>query len=533
MGAAGSRGEWRKAVDLVQTEVLRAFRFTLDPTRAQQEDLLRHAGAARWAFNHALGMKIAAHQQWRDQVQALVDSGVEESEARKRVRVPVPMKPVIQKHLNQIKGDPEKRPWPEGSIGPARPCPWWKEVSTYAFQSAFIDADQAWKNWQDSLAGRRAGRKVGYPRFKKKGRARDSFRLHHTVPQPTIRLDGYRRLTLPRLGTIRIHDSGKRLARLITRGQAVVQSVTVSRSANRWYAAVLVKVHQDLPRATRAQRANGTVGVDLGVRTLAALSRPVTLPGTPETLIVPNPRHLAADTRRLTHAQRALSRTTKGSARRRKAAQRVATLHHRVAERRATYLHTLTKQLTTRYATVAIEDLNVRGMSASARGTVEQPGRKVPQKAGLNRSILDMAPAEIRRQLGYKTRWNGSRLAMCDRYFPSSKTCSACGWQNPRLTLTDRTFICEPCGLTIDRDLNAARNIAAHADAAPPHSPVAPGTEETRNARRAAARPATLQGGRQAVKKREDTGRQPPVPPQRSDPLTLHPPQRQETAKGP
>ncbi|MFZ4278250.1 helix-turn-helix domain-containing protein [Streptomyces arboris] len=75
MGATGSRGEWRKAVDLVQTEVLRAFRFTLDPTRAQQEDLLRHAGAARWAFNHALGMKIAAHQQWRDQVQALVDSG--------------------------------------------------------------------------------------------------------------------------------------------------------------------------------------------------------------------------------------------------------------------------------------------------------------------------------------------------------------------------------------------------------------------------------------------------------------------------
>ncbi|WP_405510588.1 helix-turn-helix domain-containing protein (plasmid) [Streptomyces cyaneofuscatus] len=249
---------------MAQTEVLRAFRFTLDPTRAQQGGLLRHAGAARWAFNHALGMKIAAHQQWRDRVQALVDSGVEESAARKQVRVPVPVKPVIQKHLNQIKGDPEKMPWPEESVGPARPCPWWKEVSTYAFQSAFIDADQAWKNWQDSLAGRRAGRKD--PRFKKKGRARDSFRLHHTVTQPTIRLDGYRRLTLPRLGTIRVHDSGKRLARLITRGQAIVQSVTVSRTANRWYAAVLVKVHQNLPRATRAQRANGTVGVDLGVR---------------------------------------------------------------------------------------------------------------------------------------------------------------------------------------------------------------------------------------------------------------------------
>ncbi|MFJ8406405.1 RNA-guided endonuclease TnpB family protein [Streptomyces microflavus] len=247
-----------------------------------------------------------------------------------------------------------------------------------------MDADQAWKNWLDSLSGKRAGRKVGYPRFKKKGRAKDSFRLHHEVPKPTIRLDGYRRLSLPRLGSIRIHDSGKRLARLITRGQAVVQSVTVSRSANRWYASVLVKVQQNLPdQPTRAQRANGTVGVDLGVKTLAALNRPVTLPGARETLMVPNPRHLAADTRRLTRAQRALSRTTKGSARRRKATQRVATLHHRIAERRSTYLHTLTKQLTTRYATVAIEDLNVRGMSASARGTVKQPGSMVRQKAGL------------------------------------------------------------------------------------------------------------------------------------------------------
>ncbi|MER0428538.1 transposase [Streptomyces microflavus] len=219
---------------------------------------------------------------------------------------------------------------------------------------------------------------MGYPRFKKKGRAKDSFRLHHAVTQPTIRLDGYRRLSLPRPGSIRIHDSGKRLARLITRGQAVVQSVTVSRSAHRWYAAVLVKVHQNLPdQPTRAQRANGTVGVDLGVKTLAALTQPVTLPGAPETLMVPNPRHLAADTRRLTRAQRALSRTTKGSARHRKAAQRVATLHHRIAERRSTYLHTLTKQLTTRYATVSWRGalFEVRGIRRGSGCRAEGIGR--------------------------------------------------------------------------------------------------------------------------------------------------------------
>ncbi|MFI1184144.1 helix-turn-helix domain-containing protein [Streptomyces sp. NPDC020799] len=158
-------------------EVLRAFRFTLDPTSAQVAALARHAGAARWAFNHALGMKMAAHRQWRYEVELLVATGVSEEQARKEVRAPVPTKPVIQKHLNRIKGDSRTEELPEGFHGPARPCPWWHDVNTHAFQSAFIDADTAWQNWLRSLRGRRAGRRVGYPRFKKKGRARDSFSI--------------------------------------------------------------------------------------------------------------------------------------------------------------------------------------------------------------------------------------------------------------------------------------------------------------------------------------------------------------------
>lgn len=89
----------------MRQEVLRAYRFALDPTRAQTEAFARHAGAARWAFNHALGQKVAAHQQWRAEVEALVDSGVPETEARRRIKVPVPAKPAIQKNLNKIKGD--------------------------------------------------------------------------------------------------------------------------------------------------------------------------------------------------------------------------------------------------------------------------------------------------------------------------------------------------------------------------------------------------------------------------------------------
>ncbi|MFD9061843.1 RNA-guided endonuclease InsQ/TnpB family protein [Kitasatospora purpeofusca] len=175
--------------------------------------------------------------------------------------------------------------------------------------------------------------------------------------------------------------------------------------------------------------------------------------------------------KRLAKAQRALARTVKGSGRREKAKRRVGRLHHEVVLRRASGIHRLTKQLATGFAVVAVEDLNVAGMTASARGTVERPGRKVRQKAGLNRSVLDAAPAEVRRQLTYKTSWYGARLAVCDRWFPSSKTCSACGEQDPRLTLADREYHCAHCGLRLDRDLNAARIIATHAHLAPPTAP--------------------------------------------------------------
>ncbi|MFI1524600.1 RNA-guided endonuclease InsQ/TnpB family protein [Kitasatospora cineracea] len=354
------------------------------------------------------------------------------------------------------------------------------------------------------MAGRHAGRPVGYPHFKRKGRARDSFRIHHDVTKPTIRLEGHRRLRIPKLGTIRIHDSGKRLARLIAKGDAVVQSVTVSRGGNRWYASVLAKVDQPIPdKPTRAQTARGTVGVDWGIRHLATLSQPLD-PATdrpvdlldPADLRVANPRYLDKWTRRLAKAQRALARTEKGSKRRAKAARRVGVIQHRIAEQRATAVHLLGKRLATKFATVAIEDLNVRGMSASARGTLEHLGHGVRRKAGLNRAVLDVAPGELRRQLGYKTSWYGSTLAAVDRWYPSSKTCSSCGTVIPKLPRDQRVFHCTACGLAVDRDYNAAVNIARHA---------VPLVEGDVKARGSPVRPASDgRRGRAGRQKRED-----------------------------
>lgn len=489
------------------TEILKAFKFALDPTDTQVVSLSRHAGAARWAYNHALASKVAAHEEWRRQVATLVNSGTPDVEARKNVRVPVPSKPVIQKALNAAKGD--SRTGVEGL------CPWWHEVNTYAFQSAFVDADHAWHNWLDSHAGRRGSRQVGHPRFKKKGRCRESFRLHHNVKKPGIRLPTYRRLRLPKIGDVRLHESAKRLGRLIAHGYAQVQSVTVTRAGHRWYASVLCKVLVDLPDGpTERQRTRGAVGVDLGVKYLAALSEPLQSDAS-STTFVPNPRHLKAAEKRLAKAQRALSRAALGSARREKAKRRLGRLHHEVAVRRDAALHQVTKRLASEFAVVAVEDLAVTGMSASARGSVGQPGRRVRQKAGLNRSIRDAALAEFRRQLTYKTLWYGSRLAVLDRWFPSSKTCSACGWRNPSLTLAERLFNCDSCGMTMDRDLNAAKNIARHAIPIDDH--VARDEQETENARGVPVRPASRKGRRQGTSKREDTA---PgvVPPRRSNP---------------
>ncbi|GAT01228.1 RNA-guided endonuclease InsQ/TnpB family protein [Mycolicibacterium fortuitum] len=394
------------------SEQLRAYRYALDLTEAQASVVAQHAGAARWAYNHALAAKFGALDERQAAIKQAVESGADPDVAAKQAPK-IPTKPNIQKSLNRAKGDDR--------VGQDGLCPWWHTVSTHALQSAFIDADRAWKNWLDSITGRRSGRRVGRPRFKAKHRSRDSFRIHHDVKKPTIRPDtGYRRIIVPRVGSVRVHSSTKPLCRALARG-AVIQSITISRGGHRWNASVLVKHPATEAPPTRAQRQAGTVGVDLGVHSLAALS-------TGET--IDNPRHLNAARTRLLKAQRALSRTKKGSNRRRRAARLLGRRHHEVSERRASTLHAVTKKLATEWSTIAIEDLNVAGMTSSARGTVAKPGRNVKAKAGLNRAILDTAPGEFRRQLTYKTGWHGSKVVVIDRFYPSSQTCLLTGLTN-------------------------------------------------------------------------------------------------------
>lgn len=234
---------------------MRAYRFALDLTPRQEQQMREHAGAARWAYNYALAQKYAALSQRQQAIAAMINAGIPAKLAAANAPR-IPNKQAIQKALNRAKGDDR--------LGIPGDCPWWHTVSTYAFQSAMVDADQAWQNWIASVTGARRGKAIAQPRFKRKNRSPDSFRIHHNVQCPTIRPDGYRRISVPRLGSLRLHGSNKRLCRALKQG-AVVQSITVSRGGHRWYASVLTKQTIALPGPSRRQLSAGVVGVDAGV----------------------------------------------------------------------------------------------------------------------------------------------------------------------------------------------------------------------------------------------------------------------------
>ncbi len=226
-------------------------------------------------------------------------------------------------------------------------------------------------------------------------------------------------------------------------------TVIVSREADgRWYATFAVETTDPAP----APESGAEVGIDLGVKDFAILS-------TGEKIA--NPRHLERKARNLKRYQRRVARKQRGSNNRRKAKRKVAAAYRKVRHARADFLHKTTTRLVREHDLIAIEDLNVRGMTASARGTVERPGQRVRQKAGLNRSVLDAALGEFRRQLEYKAARYGRTLVVVDRWFPSSKTCSECGYLLDRLSLGTRSWTCPSCRTRHDRDLNAAKNTLA------------------------------------------------------------------------
>ncbi|QQZ28372.1 IS200/IS605 family element transposase accessory protein TnpB [Thiothrix subterranea] len=373
-----------------------SHKIRLDPNNKQATYLAKAAGTARFAYNWALA-------EWQTQYAAWKNDNSQ----------PKPNQMGLRRQLNAIKREQ---------------FPWMLEVTKNAPQMAIIQLGAAFKNF---FAGR-----AQYPQFKKKGKSRDSF----TLTNDQFAIDASR-IRIPNLGLVRMRET--------LRFSGKILSATISRTADQWFVSYTVDTqdHNHLPPAENQgdtlSLSKGTVGVDLGVSALATLS-------TGEKVVGAKPHKALLS--RLKRLSRSLSRKVKGSANRHKAKQKLAKLHARIANIRQDSLHQLTTDLTRRFHTIGIEDLNVSGMVKNRH---------------LSRAISDMGFFEFRRQLEYKAEMRGAVVVVADRFFASSKTCSAlgCGHKVDKMPLSVREWTCPDCGAVHDRDVNAANNLQEYASA--------------------------------------------------------------------
>jgi putative transposase len=432
------------------------FRFALAPTPTQAAMLARHAGASRFAYNQCLRLVVDALAAKR---------------AGSEVKVPWSGFDLINAFNAWKRGESAGRVFvaaPDGTITKqVTGLGWRHEVSAQVFEEAAVDLSRALSAYGYASSETRRGR-VGFPRWKRKGRCRDSFRLRNKRGRGgrlLIRVgeSHTRSVTMPAIGTVRVHDDTRRLRRLLrpvahldpATGQSVVAArarilfATVSRHGSRWYVSLNLQapdLHANRRHVPRpADDDGGVVGVDRG---LAAFAVAATADGT-ELGRFESPMPLRRGMVRLRRLSRRASMTKPRSRNRARATRRLSRQHARIADVRRHFLHEVSSQLVQTHDRLRLEDLKVANLMTNRR---------------LARAISDAAWTELARQLAYKSAWFGAKLVVCDRWFASTKTCSGCGSVKQQMGLAERIFRCTGCGLVIDRDLNAAANLAAWAE---------------------------------------------------------------------
>jgi putative transposase len=433
-----------------------AFRFALDPNRSQDTVLFQHAGTSRLAYNHHIG-RVKANLGQREAEASYGIAGKE-------------MTPSLSWAKNTFIN--EVNAWKTGKL-PYSPVDaetgevglaWRDSVSADVFETASVDAAQALKNWKDSKNGDRAGRRVGFPAFRAKHRDMPRFRIRSkSKPGQTapVRVTGPKTLRLGKLGVFRIHGCTSRVRKMIADGRFHIHSASFCYEKGRWWVS-LEGVTAEFHHVRRSDRPVYGVkrhpepsGMDRGVKTLAVVATagapedPSQPPSEMDVLHVESGvRALAAVQARLRAANKALSRTKPGSRGHARAKRRLVKIHARISDLRQDCTHKLSYWCATRLREVTIETLNVEGMK---------------QLRTLAQAVSDAAMGELGRQLGYKADWYGMTLTHADKWFASSKTCSGCGHIKQDLSLSNRVYRCDGldgCGLVLDRDVNAAINLA-------------------------------------------------------------------------
>jgi IS605 OrfB family transposase len=421
-------------------QITRGYRAELDLNDQQITACKHHVGAARFAYNWGLSRKREVYKQTGRSISAME----------------------LHRELNQLKQSE---------------LPWMYRVSKCAPQEALRDLDVAFKNFFRRVQLKKEGKwkgKLGYPKFKSKKKGLGSCCLTGAIHVTE------RAVQLPRLGRLRLKEAGY----LPTSGVKIL-SATISEQAGHWF--VSIQVIETVPDPVRA--VGEPIGVDLGIKSLAVTSD--------DREPIANAKALRTHLKKLKRANRRLSRRKQGGKNRAKARKLLARQHYRIANIRRDALHQGTSSLAHAYLwpseraalvarlaaslpepktkaeikkqrkqmkrllhqatqtnaprrprVIVIEDLNVKGML---------------KNRNLSRAIGDVGMGEFRRQIEYKTVWNGETLLVADRFYPSTKRCSACGHVKAEMPLSLRVYECEiaACGKVFDRDKNGALNLAA------------------------------------------------------------------------
>jgi len=394
-------------------------KVALDPTPKQERILRSNVGAARFAFNWGLA-RIKANM---DQREAEKTYGLSDENLIPYVGWSFYS---LKKDWNAVKNEV---------------APWWKQNSKDIYETGLERLAKALNVWRNSKIGKRKGPSIGFPKFRSINNSPPSVRftsnrsknckLKNTIV-PRCE-DGC--VVLPKLRKVKLHENPTN--RMVG---ARILNATVKFERGRWFVSFCVE--QDIQRL-KATKQDCIVGIDLGIKTLAVLS---------DGIEFANPKYLDKSLKKIKHLSRTMSRRKgpdkrthqKASNRYKVAKKQLAKQHAKVYYQRQDSTHKMTTEIVRKYGTIVIEDLAVSNMM---------------KNHNLAKSIQDASWSEIRRQLEYKTQWNGSTLIVADRWFPSSKTCSGCGEVRTKLLLSERTYVCTNCGLILDRDLNAALNL--------------------------------------------------------------------------
>lgn len=395
------------SVEVIDTELAeKKYKFRLYPNSEQRQFLAQCFGSARFVYNHFLGLDKQMYEETSKTGKGKKLSWAEHN-----------------RMLTQLKRE-------EG-------YEWLSDVPSIALVASLNHLKQAWSNFFRNIGKNSSTKRVGSPKFKNR------------YSEQSISLQQFRgirnRIEYGRLYTTKFNDATRRgnygpiKINVHRPFNGKIGEVTISKSkTGKYYAVISLKEpHRPLPSTGKDKK----VGIDVGLKELAVLS---------DGTRYENPKFMEKYLKKLKYEQGQLSKKKRGSKSRQRQRLKVAKVHEDIKNARSTYLNTVSKDIVRNNDTIIMEGLSVKEMMSTKHGN---------DKKSIRRGLGDVGLGEFTRMIEYKSKWNKRQFKKIDKYFPSSKLCSDCGWKNENLELRNRTWVCESCGVEHDRDLNAAKNI--------------------------------------------------------------------------